>query len=245
MSYFTNFPKFDYDIDNSGTTQNVTNITSYVAIKSKQLDNIAFYSHYVIPDGHRPDNVSYTLYGTDKYYWTFFVINPELTNYYTDWPKDSSKLLEYIDDKYPYLAALSSNSNLATLGLKVGETVEGLQSGARGKIVHIYPTAQWLLIKPTSGTFKSTGESIKGSSSEAFCITYSITKHVHAPHHFVDKATGEIVNRSDTHTTKEVISYYEVEQEENLKRSKIRVIKPEFIEEVSDLFIEELNKSIS
>jgi len=245
MSYFTNFPKFDYDIDNSGTTQNVTNITSYVAIKSKQLDNIAFYSHYVIPDGYRPDNVSYTLYGTDKYYWTFFIINPELTNYYTHWPKDSSKLLEYIDDKYPHLAFITDDPDLATLGLQVGENVEGSQSGAIGQIVHIYPTARWLLVKPISGTFKSSGEVIQGTTSQAPCDIASVTKHIYAPHHFVNEATGEIVNRSDTHTTIEHISYYEVEQEENLKRSKIRVIKPEFIEEVSDLFIEELNKSIS
>jgi hypothetical protein len=235
MSYFTNFPKVDYDIMGNGITQEVTNITSFVNVTPKMLDNISFYSHYVIPDADRPDNVSYNLYGTDKYYWTFFIVNPQLKNSYYDWPQSTASLLNHAEDKYDGLGAVVNGDVFNKF--VIGETIVGQVSGAVGMVTGIYPTTEWVQIKPISGTFKSSGESIIGADGQSSVIAVSIKSAIYAPHHFVD-SQDELVAKS-VYGSK-AISLYQWEQENNLEKSKIRIIKPEFIEEVSDRFIAEL-----
>ncbi len=235
MSYFINFPKVDYDIIGNGITQEVTNITSFVNVSPKMLDNISFYSHYVIPDADRPDNVSYNLYGTDKYYWTFFLVNPQLINSYYDWPQSTASLLNHTEDKYDGLGAVVNGDVFNKF--VIGETIVGQVSGAVGMVTGIYPTTEWVQIKPISGTFKSSGESIIGSDGQSSVIAVSIKSAIYAPHHFVD-GQDELVAKS-VYGSK-AVSLYQWEQENNLAKAKIRIIKPEFIEEVSDRFIAEL-----
>lgn len=235
MSYFINFPKVDYDIKGNGIAQEVTNITSFVDVSSKLLDSISFYSYYVIPDADRPDNVSYNLYGTDRYYWTFFIINPELKNSYRDWPQSTSSLLSHTEDKYDGLGVIVDGDVFNKFD--IGEEVTGGISDAVGEVIAIYPTAEWVHIKPLYGTFKSSGESITGTSGQSTVIGTSIKSAIHAPHHFID-SQGERVSKS-VYGSK-AVTLYEWELEKNLERAKIRVIKPEFIEEVSDRFIAEL-----
>jgi hypothetical protein len=233
MSYFTNFPKVDYDIMGNGITQEVTNITSFAKISTKMLDDISFYSHYIIPDADRPDNVSYNLYGTDKYYWTFFIVNPHLKNSYYDWPQSTASLLNHTEGKYEGLGAVVDGDVFGKFN--IGETVVGSISGAVGTILNIYPTTEWVQIKPVSGTFKSSGEGILGSDNQGFITAKSIRSATYAPHHFIDNSTGLVTDKRTAGVTP--ISLYEWEQENNLEKSKIRIIKPEFIEEVSDEFI--------
>jgi hypothetical protein len=200
------------------------------------LDSISFYSYYVIPDADRPDNVSYNLYGTDRYYWTFFIINPHLKNSYYDWPQSTSSLLSHTEDKYEGLGAVVDGSVHGRYD--IGEIVKGTLSGALGEVIGIYPTTEWLQLKLISGTFRSSGEGLKGITNEALVTAKSIKSTSYAPHHFIDNFTGLVTDKRTAGVTP--ISMYEWELEKNLGKSKIRIIKPEFIEEVSDRFIAEL-----
>lgn len=240
--YFRHFPRIDYDIDGSGTFVNLPSITSFASVKTKKLlDNVAFYSYYNVSDGDRPDNVSEKLYGTPKYYWTFFLVNDELKNYYDDWPKGNAVFRDWVEDKYTTLAAITSaqgGSDDTIHGkFDIGEVVQGAVSGATGYLIGKYPTQGFIEIEPIAGTFAEQ-EGIQGVTSADFISTEKIVKKSRAPHHHIDLSTDEITMRRTAGTR--AVTYYEYEEEKELANSRIRVIKPEFIRKVVDEFISEL-----
>ena len=78
MTLFANYPLVDYRFGDEVATSVFQNITTYVDLIDQVADDAALYEYYFIPDGMRPDVLSYELYGTIDYYWTFFLLNDNL-----------------------------------------------------------------------------------------------------------------------------------------------------------------------
>ena len=70
MNYFKLFPTVGYDVNRTGTQQDVVDIYRQVRPIGDRLDQLYSYTTYTVQDGERPDIVSQILYGTPKYYWT-------------------------------------------------------------------------------------------------------------------------------------------------------------------------------
>lgn len=247
MAYFRYFQKVDYDTRGDGFTQNITNLTHFTRIGTRLLDDITFYSYYNIQDGARPDNVSYELYNDPGYYWTFFLVNPELKNAYDDWPKNSGDLVDFAENKYPNLAAISAVQGTGFDEIagkfEIGETVQGGVTGALGVVRAKYPTLGYIEIEPTSGTFDTNGEGIFGISSQDFLSTASIVKKAYAPRYWTDTVTGERVPRRTAGVTP--YTNYNYEYDRNLRLSRIRVIKRKYIGDVVRAFENEMkNKKL-
>lgn len=243
MGYFKNFQKVGYDLDGDGYIAQLTNLTHFSRIGTKYLDDVSFYSFYNIAEGERPDTVSYRLYDTTEYYWTFFIINKTLFNAFNDWPKGTSDLKDFTESKYQDIAAISAP--IGTLGFdeiagkfKIGETVQGGVSGALGTIVAKYPTLGYIQIRPTQGTFRESGEGIYGIESQDFLTCSSIIKRAYAPRYHVDDSTGEQVERRLAGTSP--FTNFQWEYQNNIEKSKIRVIKPRYIREVAREFRKEM-----
>ena len=87
MKYIKHFPKLKYDLDDDGNTKDIVDVFRFAkVVNQKTIDDISLYTFYYVPDGERPDHASVALYGTPDYYWTFFLVNPEMKNLYNDWP---------------------------------------------------------------------------------------------------------------------------------------------------------------
>lgn len=243
MAYFKNFQKVDYDIRGTGFTQSLTNLTHFSKIGTKFLDDVSFYSYYTISEGERPDTTSYKLYGTTDYYWTFFIINNSLSNSFRDWPKQTSDLKEYCENKYYHLAAISApvgSQGFDRIAGKfiIGEEVIGGVSGAIGRVVSKSPTLGYVEIERVTGTFREEGEGIYGIESQDFLNCSSIIKQAYAPRYHIDDSTGEQTMRRLAGTSP--VTNFEWEYEQNLAKSRIRVIKPKFIEQVAREFKREM-----
>jgi hypothetical protein len=297
MSYFKHFQKVDYDVRGNGFTQKLTNLTQMSKIGTKILDDISLYNYYNIQEGERPDNVSYKLYGTVDYYWTFFLINQHLVNSFNDWPKDTAALKEFVESKYMHYAAISEMAQIEGAGFQdisevqteltslnaylltldqvndateygntltrigelqslifaanssniagkfiIGETVRGGVSDALGIIKAKYPSNGYVVIEPTSGTFAEGGEVIYGITSQDSITAQSVVKHAYAPKHWTDNSTGDIVSRRSAGTSP--YTFFNYEYDENIAKSRIRVIKPSHVGEVARIFSREMkNKS--
>lgn len=239
MDFFRHFPTIDYDLDGSGNTKRLVDLTRYTEISAKILDDVAFYSYYSIPDGSRPDTVSLELYGSPNYYWTFFVVNRDLMNTWDDWPRSSGDLIEFVETKYPNVGAVFSASETCANKFEIGEQILGQQSNATGILLRKYPTNGFLEIQPTSGTFID-GEDVYGTESEDSITCYQIKNMAYAPHHHEENETGVWQRRRISGTTP--VSFAQYEWQLNLERSRIRVIKPEFIKLVVREFIKEMDK---
>ena len=100
MSFFKQFPKVNYSINNDGIINSVTDIYRYVDVRDKLASSVTAYQYVNLLDGERPDNLSYRLYGTPDYYWTFFILNDEFKNGLGSWPKSNYEITAKLDNEF-------------------------------------------------------------------------------------------------------------------------------------------------
>ena len=106
MSFFTQFPKIQYDINADGIKTEITDIFRHVDVNEKFIDNITTYTWYEIKEGERPDVVSNRLYGSPDYYWTFFVLNESLKQGLNTWPKSYRQFELMLEQDYSKYSVL-------------------------------------------------------------------------------------------------------------------------------------------
>jgi len=229
--YFKNIGSVSIDIDGSGNLDLIKNLSAKAKISDALLNNAGYYQTIKIIDGERPDHLSQRLYGSDKYHWTFLLLNPQIKNIWDDWPMSASQLIEYCTNKYQYLAA-DTDDDLNNKFI-LGETVQGGVSGALGKVKEIHVNLGYITIEKTSGTFSVTGETINGLDSSDSVVCNFIKSQAYAPHHHRNTA-GVRVPRSDTTIPYTLIDYENAVIDQN---RQIKAIKPEHINTVAQAFI--------
>jgi len=110
INYFNKFPKVLFDVNNDGSFSVQVDITKTVDINTIDEDKITYYTFHEIQDGERPDNLSYNLYGTAQYYWTFFVVNDSLKEGLSNaWPLNSHAFEAMIINEYDPYSAITFN----------------------------------------------------------------------------------------------------------------------------------------
>tara|TARA_B110000908_G_scaffold144648_1_gene174413 strand:+ start:713 stop:1435 length:723 start_codon:yes stop_codon:yes gene_type:complete len=236
--YFNKFKKIPYEVNGDGIKRDLVNLATFTNITTKLEDNITFYSYYTIKDGDRPDNVAHELYDDASLYWILFLVNPTLRNIYADWPRGSSDILELVKAKHPtYTGIVNFNDSLVSK-FQLEEVVVGQLSGATGIIETKNVTDGYITIKVLSGTFHVNGEAVRGVTSEDSVACDAIVESAYGPMYYTDNFTGDRVPRRSAGTSP--VTRYDAAQEKNLKRSRIRVIKKEFIPEVVREFNREM-----
>jgi hypothetical protein len=99
MSFFRNFPTVAYNFGNETFDTTFHNLTTYIDLIDQIADDASFYEKYYIQDGQRPDVLSYELYGTSDFYWTFFLLNSDLRK--QGWPMSSLEVYDAAKLYYP------------------------------------------------------------------------------------------------------------------------------------------------
>ena len=101
--FFSNYPRIAYDI--SGDNSTVPNYTVAVNLMIRNKlrgaveNDIATYYPYVVPEGMRPDVLSYQYYGDTIYTWAIYLINNILDPYW-EWPLGYKDFRSYVSNKY-------------------------------------------------------------------------------------------------------------------------------------------------
>lgn len=120
--FFNQFPKTTYSIENNAIQSVITDYFRYVDVIDKLAQSTYAYSTVDILDSERPDTLSYRLYGTPDYYWTFFITNDSLKEGISAWPKGDSEIKNYMANQYKNISAFrfpfgekDSNGNRSTL----------------------------------------------------------------------------------------------------------------------------------
>jgi hypothetical protein len=131
MPYFRNFPLVNYKFGNNEAPVLFNNISAYIDIVDQVKQEVAFYEKYTILDGDRPDVVSYKLYGTTDYHWTFFAMNDGIRE--SGWPMSEREMRELVKKRYPHRTVVTEG-NIAEFFLP-GVNVIGKTSGTTGVIV--------------------------------------------------------------------------------------------------------------
>ena len=114
MSFFQQFPKIEYDLQETNQFSKRFDIFRHVDVSTAQSDEFTSYLYYQVKDGERPDIVSYKLYNTPDYYWTFFVINDFLQAGFNEWYKSSFDFNRGLEIEYGDHGALIFLPNYTT-----------------------------------------------------------------------------------------------------------------------------------
>lgn len=232
--FFQGFPTIQYDVFGTGKPIEVVDIFRAVRLKKNIRDDVLLYTYYNIQDGERPDHVSMKLYGSIDYYWTFFMVNENLVNIFTDWPLSRAELDNKIKVKYSGYV-MSTDDDVANKFTQ-GETLQGLISGATASIIEKDTNLGLIKLDNIVGTFKD-GEIVRGKTSNDTMTSSTVIPFVDAVHHFED-ANGDITMKSVSAIP---VTNSEYERDQNEKMSKIRVIRREYIARVSEEFYKQIN----
>ncbi len=103
--FFSQFPKTEYSIENNAIQNVITDYFRYVDVVDRLAQSTYAYSTVDILDSERPDTLSYRLYGTPDYYWTFFITNDFLKEGISAWPKGDSEIKSHIKNQYKNISA--------------------------------------------------------------------------------------------------------------------------------------------
>jgi len=182
--YFRNFPIINYTFGDTDTTSPslFQNITTAISILDELKGNMVFANTATIRDNERPDTFSYSLYGTTDYYWTFYFLNQDLRE--SGWPLTEREILPRAKIDYPNIV-LTTKGDISTAFL-TGQSIEGLGSGAVGRIRKKNLDLGQIVVAMTSGSF-DVGENVFANEEQAVVKELTgVTEQYNAVHHYED-----------------------------------------------------------
>ena len=238
-NYFKNFEFAEYRFGNNTDIDLAQNLTQYVDLIDQRKNNISFTEKYNILSGDRPDVVSFKLYGTMNYYWTFYLMNDHLK--LSGWPLNNDEILDQVKSKYPN-RVLTTTSEIGAL-FPVGQVIEGQSSSAIGEIVKRNLDLGQLFVKLTQGTKFTAGETISyvdtsatGSPTRTLSITGE-TEQYNAVHHYEDNEVQvDIDPFSGPGVSLTPITYRDRLESRNNALKEIVVIRPNNIVSIASQF---------
>ena len=103
--YFAAFPDILYDSVGNGDSKVVTNLLRRVAIRAKVKENTLVFDTYDVKEGETPEIIADKLYGDPELHWVILFMN-NVTDRYSQWPRNQNQFLAHVNDKYDDVNAL-------------------------------------------------------------------------------------------------------------------------------------------
>ena len=187
QGFFKHIPNIPYDFKSDGNITIAKDLFRKVSTWSHLKDNISGYSYYRVTEGERADVVSARLYGDSTLYWTFFLVNENLSSL-SDWPKSQSLFNRFIDRKYSgtsLVAPTSTDIVSPTSKFKLGEKVSQ-SSSVYGFVTDVNPTFNRITVNSVEGVFTATS-TVTGADSEKSFVLESVVNERDAVNHYVNQ----------------------------------------------------------
>jgi len=249
MNYFKSFPTVSYLFGSNGAVlgkQSFQNIAAYVDVVDQFVDNVAQYQYYNILDGERPDTLSENLYGDPSHHWTFWLLNSHIRE--SGWPLnrpdlDAKMTAEYsnyvITTRTDVYGSPLQGSNETAPHLLAGDVITGSISASVATVLRVDPnTAQIFL---SNGDLFQAGEAATWTDADGQIQTLVVESCVigyNAVSHFED-GDGEEVDINPTVGPGALINEVSIKDlytRRNDELREIRVIPPEYIEQIVEAF---------
>jgi hypothetical protein len=199
--YFNFFPKTLYVKPNDSPDADlVTNITSRFGFESSFKENSAVFYEYEIRDGDTPEIIAGKIYGDSEKHWVILNYNDIVDSNY-DWPLEQRTLVRFIDKKY------TANADTA--------------NGQSGLVWSKSNIKEYYKIETTT---HNASETITVNRYQVDANTFEGVAPSFTPS--VALQDGSFI---DIEVSKETKTYYEFEIEDNEKKRRIKILKPEFV----------------
>lgn len=234
--YFKNFPLVNYYFGDETNPTIFQNISAYISIIDELKDKTTSYTSVFIEEGDRPDTLSYKLYGTTDYYWTFFFLNDDIRE--SGWPLSWVDLLDKAKKDYPHFT-VTTEDDISSRFLE-GDLVQGLQSGSTGTVIKRYLDLGQIVVNmsltATTNGFNA-GEQIRANNiiSDEVVVKSSVAQY-NSVHHF-ENTSGEWKDIDpydyDNSTSGLIpVTYYERVIAKNEALKEIKVFRPDVVPQI-------------
>ena len=241
--FFTNYPRTLYQFGSEQSATAFQNISVYVDIIDQIKDNINFYETTEIQDGERPDTLSQDLYGTVRYYWTFYLLNDNIRE--RGWPLTVQEIRAKAIEDYPNTVLTTRDGDTLIEHFQVGDIITGQSSGATGVVLKRNLELGQIFLKITNGLNFTNTEVIRDNSDPEFPQTVqlvSAANEYNAIHHYED--SNGVWTDIDPYSAPSVlltpVTYLERYQSTNDELRKIKIIKRSAINQVAKAYQESL-----
>jgi len=97
--YFESFPLISYTLDDSNSTQVVSDIFRRVILSKEFLDNNSYFETIDVLDGETPEQLAFRYYGSQNLHWLILLTNSIIDPRF-DWPLSSDNLYKLVVSKY-------------------------------------------------------------------------------------------------------------------------------------------------
>lgn len=145
--YFRNFPFIKYSFGDNEPEVYFQKMSAAIDLFDNIKQDVSFTTKQTILDFERPDTLSYRLYKTVDYYWTFFLMNDKLRE--SGWPLHTDREQGVIEERYPYWSfiTISNFAGFLTEGQELFLTGSGVAQ--YGEVVRADPTLGQIIFKPS------------------------------------------------------------------------------------------------
>jgi hypothetical protein len=247
MNYFSNNPNTLYRFGNNEEAVLIQDISVYANVIDQLKDDVTTYQKYTILENMRPDQVSFKLYGTTDFYWTFFLLNDNIRE--QGWPLSQTELLAQCQRDFPGTTLVTADDltsdQLTDTGavrdkIVEGVTVIGQTSGVTAIVDHRHLDLGQVIVKGTKAFIEGEFVYLSSDINVGFNATTVVTEYL-SVHHWED-GNGDYVDLIDangivditggaSNTAVTQLGRY-IRQNDLLK--EIKVFKKEIVGQVSD-----------
>ena len=243
MPYFKDFPNTFYKFGTEDTSVLFQDISTYVDVIDAIKDEASVYTKYYIQNNERPDQLSFKLYGTTDFYWTFFMMNDNIRE--QGWPLSNNEIVNFAQKELS-LNTITSRALLAGF-FPVGTKIEGLYSGATGIVDHRHLDLGQLVLRDVvpglNGYFKGDGVDqlrVFGSGISSGIYVHAYEPEYLSAHHYedVNELTVDIDPAIGPGASLTEISHLDRYISLNNSLKEIRIIKKDSIFQVAEAFNE-------
>ena len=261
-TYFKYFPKVNYSFGDQLSADAFHELSVYADVVDQVRDNVSLYTDYYISQNERPDQVSFKLYDTTDHYWTFFLMNNHIRA--RGWPISNNAVIELVKKKFPNKAFITDFD--ITDSYKVGSTLIGTVNGASAKIVKRNVNTGVVCVSDIQGDLSfGGGETIK----QGFQVTedgvttsipesqlFNLIDEYNAPIYYKN-TSDEIIDINADTTAPDYFeqklldipansfryTFLEHYNDGNEELRQIRVIAPQYIEDIASSFREAMRSA--
>lgn len=220
--FFKKFPAMLYTVDNYQTGQLIKDIFRRVVLSEQTKQKFSAFDEYDIRDGDTPEVIAYKVYGDSNYHWVVLLTN-ELFDGRFDWPLSGVNFDSMVDNNYSDRFDIHHYEN--TSGVEINGILTLASSAAFGSFaagdafvtnlgaagyINSKASSSSIHVTTTKGGINAGNQIIKLSNS-------SITANV----------TTVTVSANCTS-----VSNYEYETELNEAKRRIKILKPQFVNQI-------------
>ena len=219
-NFFGRFPTISYDftgqLNSVKEYESVTNVLFRVGFIQKVMEQSTSYYDYFIREGDTPEILADQIYGNPEAHWVIIYANRILDPQF-DWPLDDDAFAQYIIGKYGSIEYAKTNWH---------------------HYEKVYTKYDSRSRETTVRKYEINGEEL---------ITLDETETPYESYDTMAETVTEAYNIGDGTTCTEVItrnrvSFYDWEEEENEKKRTIKIIRPAYYQLIEQQF-EELTRS--